>query len=113
MAFQQITPVKLGQGSVIVSTVAARYTTPASTRTLVKDITITNTSTTTSINVSVYLVPNGGSAGATNILISNISLQPSSVYQWTGTQVMNAGDFIWDSASAAGCTINIGGGEAV
>ena len=112
MAFQSITPAKLGQGSIGVA-LTTRYTTPASTRTLVKDITICNTSTTAAINVSVYLVPNAGTAGATNILISNAQLPPSGIFQWTGLAVMNAGDFIQDVASATGCTINISGGEAV
>lgn len=111
MAFQSITPAKLGQGSIAAS-LTTRYTVPASTRTLVKDITICNTSATASATVSVYLVPGTGSAGITNILISNISLPPSSVFQWTGVQVMNATDFIQDIASATGCTINISGGEA-
>lgn len=112
MAFNVITPVKLGQGSVAAS-LTTRYTVPASTRTLVKDITICNTSTTVSINVSVYLVPSGGTADATNILISNVPIAPSGVFQWAGVQIMNAADFIRDIASATGCTINISGGEAV
>lgn len=112
MAFNVITPVKLGQGSVAAS-LTTRYTTPASTRTLVKDITICNTSTTSTLTVSVYLIPSGGSAGVTNILISNVSIAPNGLFQWTGTQIMNASDFIQDIASATGCTINIGGGEAV
>jgi len=112
MAFDVITPTKLGQGSIAAS-LTTRYTVPASTRTLVKDITVCNTSTTTAISVSVYLVPSGGTAGATNILISNIQIPASGLFQWTGVQIMNAGDFIQDIASATGCTINISGGEAV
>lgn len=112
MAFQSITPAKLGQGS-IAATLTTRYTVPASTRTLVKDITICNTSTTASNTISIYLIPSGGTAGATNILISNIQLAPSAIFQWEGVQVMNTGDFIQDVASTTGCTINISGGEAV
>jgi len=112
VAFQNITPAKLGQGSIGVA-LTTRYTTPASTRTLVKDITICNTSTTAPINVSVYLVPSAGTAGATNILYSNIQIPPSGFVHRTGLNVMNAGDFIQDIASATGCTINISGGEAV
>lgn len=112
MAFNVITPTKLGQGSIATS-LTTRYTTPASTRTMVKDITICNTSTTAAINVSLYLVPSGGSAGVTNIFISNASIPPSGVFQWTGVQIMNAGDFIQDIGSATGCTVNISGGECV
>lgn len=112
MAFDVITPTKLGQGSIGVA-LTTRYTVPALTRTLVKDITICNTSTTVAINVSVYLIPSGGTAGITNILFSNLTIQPSSMFQWQGVQIMNAADFVQDIASATGCTINISGGEAV
>lgn len=112
MAFDVITPAKLGQGS-IAATLTTRYTVPASTRTLVKDITICNTSTTSATNVSVYLIPSAGTAGVSNILISNVLISPNGLFQWTGVQIMNAGDFIQDIASATGCTINISGGEAV
>lgn len=112
MAFDVITPTKLGQGSIGVA-LTTRYTVPASTRTLVKDITICNTSTTAATSISVYLVPSGGTAGATNILISNATIPPNGLFQWTGVAVMNAADFIQDIASATGCTINISGGEAI
>lgn len=112
MAYDVITPTKLGQGS-IAATVTTRYTVPASTKTLVKDITICNTSTSASNRVSVYLIPSGGTAGATNILVSNVLLPPNGLFQWTGIQVMGAGDFIQDVATTTGCTINISGGEAV
>lgn len=112
MAYDAITPVKMGQGSIGTSA-TTRYTVPALTRAIVTSISICNTSTTASINVSVYVVPSGGSPGATNILLSNIALPPNGVFDMTGALVMNPGDFISDIASAAGCTITITGGEAL
>ena len=111
MAFQNVTPIKLGQAAIGV-TVSTLYTVPASTRTYVKDLDIANT-TASSLNVSVFLVPSGGSAGNTNILIPGITIPPSGMFQWSGTQFLNAGDTVQVIASATGCTINASGGEAV
>lgn len=110
MAFNLISPAKLGQGSVL-TTLTTRYTVPAFTKTLVKDITITNT-TNNPIKLTVYLVPNGGTAGVANALIYTLTIAANSIFQWQGIQVMNTGDFIQDQASLAGLTINISGGEA-
>lgn len=112
MAYDVITPKKLGQGSIAITN-TTRYTVPALTRTFVTAITITNTSTTTATSISVYLVPSAGAAGTTNILISNASIPPSGTFDWRGTHVMETGDFIVDIASATGCTIYVSGGEAV
>jgi len=111
MAFQNITPVKLGTGA-IAAGLTTLYTVPANTRTFVKDLDISNNNTTTTA-ASVYLVPNGGSADLTNILIPGISVPGKSILQWTGSQIMNAGDTIQTSASATGMTIIASGGEAV
>src|SRR5512139_1218429 len=109
MAYNVITMTKMGQGSVAITN-TTRYTVPTFTRSLVKDITITNT-TAAAITVSLYLVPSGGAAGATNIFMSNVTIPPNGLFQWNGAQVMNTGDFIVDIASAVGCTINISGAE--
>lgn len=111
MAFQDITPVKLGQGAITVA-VSTLYTVPTLTRTFVKDIDIANTNA-VSTSVNVYLVPNAGTAGAGNIIIPNISIPANSILQWTGSQVMNVGDTIQTSASTTGTTITASGGEAV
>jgi len=106
-----ITPTKLGQGS-IATTLTTRYTVPAATCTMIKDITICNTSNANTASVSVYLVPVGQSASAANILFSNLPIVPNGLFQWTGDQNIHAGDTIRDIAVASGCTINISGGEA-
>ena len=61
MAFQNITPTKLGQAA-ITTGVTTLYTVPASTRTLLKEFSIANT-TGAAINVRVFLVPAAGTAG--------------------------------------------------
>lgn len=111
MAFQSITPVKLGQAAITVAT-ATLYTVPASTRTLVKQLDICNT-TANSINVSVFLVPAAGTAGTTNAIFYTSTVAPYGNLQWTGIQVLNVNDTIQTSASATGCTITASGGEAI
>lgn len=111
MAFNVITMTRLGQGSIAITN-TTRYTVPTFTRTLVKDIAITNT-TAAMITVSLYFVQSGGSAGATNIFMSNVAIPPNGLFQWNGSQVLHTGDFIVDVASAVGCTINISGAEAI
>lgn len=111
MAFQRITPVKLAQAAVTASAVTV-YTVPASTRTMVKDIDICNT-TAGALTVNVFLVPSGGSAGTGNALLYGASVTANTTLQWTGVQVMNAGDTIQVQASGLGLTASISGGEAV
>jgi hypothetical protein len=111
MAYQNITGLQLGQAA-ITTGFTTLYTTPANTRTYVKDINICNT-TGISCTVTVCLVPSLGSAGAGNALVYNLVLFGSDLYRWQGVQIMNAGDTIQIKASATGATITVSGGEAV
>jgi len=114
MAFQIVTPVKLGQAA-ITAGVTTLYTVPAATRSFVKDIDICNT-TAGVLSATVYLVPSGGAAGAGNILIPAKPIDPAAfdgMFQWTGTQILNAGDTIQILGSGLGLTINASGAEAV
>lgn len=113
MAFDVITPTKLARGALAVSpSVTTLYTVPASTRTMVKDIDICNTGT-GATGVTLYLVESGGTPGVANTLLPNISMPLSGYVQWTGTQVLNAGDSICGMCTVAGVTVNISGGECV
>jgi len=113
MAYDLITPAKLGRGAISASpTVDTIYTTPSGIRSIVKDIDLSNT-TAAAINVTVYLVESGGSPGAANTLIPNVSVPGYGIFQWSGSQVLNAGDSIRTTASAAGSTINASGAECV
>ena len=111
MAFQNITGLKLGQAAITTS-YATLYTVPSSTRTYVKDMDICNTTGST-INIYVSLVPSAGTAGTSNALFYNTELPSYSTLQWSGCQILNAGDTIQVKASATGCTIIATGGEAL
>lgn len=112
MAFDTyLTPAKLGRGAIGTS-VSTFYTVPALTRSFVKNIDICNT-TSGSLTVTLYLVESGGTAGAANTLIPTVSISPNGMFQWAGTQILNAGDTIQAIASGAGCTLNASGAEAV
>lgn len=108
MAFDIITPVKLGQAAITVAT-ATLYTVPASTRAIVTCIDIANT-TAAAITVNVFI---GDGALAANTLIPSVSIAANSTLQWSGSQILNATDTIQTDASGAGCTITASGGEAV
>lgn len=110
MAFQNITPTKLGQAA-ITTGVTTLYTVPASTRTLLKEFSIANT-TGAAINVRVFLVPSGGSAGTGNAFLYDVPVPNANALQYDGVQVMNAGDTIQVQAASAGLTITASGAQA-
>jgi hypothetical protein len=110
MAFDVITPVKLGQAA-ITTGVTTLYTVPASTRTLLKEFSIANT-TAAAINVRVFLVPSAGSAGTTNAFLYDVPVPENNTLQYNGIEVLNAGDTIQIQAVSTGLTIIASGGEA-
>jgi hypothetical protein len=111
MAFDVITPTKLGQTAITVG-VTTLYTVPATTRTLLKELSIANT-TAASINVRVFLVPSAGAAGTANAFLYDVPVPNNNALQYDGIQVMNAGDTIQIQAAAVGLTITASGAEAV
>lgn len=111
MAFDTITPVRFGQAAITTSA-ATLYTTPASTRALIKEISVVNTTGVTA-TFDVYLVPSGGTAGTANALFYQQPLAAKSTLQWNGLQILNAGDTLQVKASATGLTVMASGGEAV
>lgn len=107
--YQSIVPNQLAATAVTTSTTTV-YTVPASTRTIVKDITIAAGS---SITVTIYFVPSGGTAGTGNIFLDVVPVNSgASYFHWVGTQVLPAGTTIQVVASATGGNIFISGGEA-
>jgi glucosamine 6-phosphate synthetase-like amidotransferase/phosphosugar isomerase protein len=110
MAFQNIIGYKLGQSAATTS-YFTMYTTPANTRTYVKDIDICNTGS-VSNQFYIHIVPSGKSADTTNALFYNAPINARSTVQWTGSMIMNAGDTIQIKAGASGCVISATGGEA-
>ena len=110
MAFDVITPTKLGQAA-ITTGVTTLYTVPASTRTLLKEFSIANT-TAADINVRVFLVPSAGSAGTGNAFLYDVPVPTANALQYNGIEVLNAGDTIQIQAASTGLTIIASGGEA-
>lgn len=109
--FQNITAAKLGQAA-LTATVATIYTTPALTKTFVKQLDIANT-TNGSLDVNVHLVPAGGSAGTANAILYTVAVAAHTTYQWRGVQIMNAGDTLQAKGSSTGLTLTASGGVAV
>ena len=110
MPFNAVTPIQMGRGSIGTS-LSTFNTVAANTRSLLKDIDIANNSAAI-VNVTVYLVPSGDTAGAANILIPAVNVFANGMFQWSGIQVLNEGDTIQAIASAVGTSINISGGSA-
>ena len=111
MAYQTVTPNQLGQAAIGVA-VSTIYTVGAATRAILKDIDIAN-SAAAAIQVTVYLVPSGGTPQAPgNVLVPGVTVPASGQYQWTGTQILPTGATIQVIASALGGTITASGGEA-
>ncbi len=111
MAFDVITPVSMGSAELTVGLATIR-TTPASSKDIVKEIDVANNSA-TSADVSVHLVPSGGSADSTNRLFPAVEIPANTVLNWNGVQVLDAGSTIQASATVSGVTIIISGGNAV
>jgi len=112
MAYQIVTPTKLGQG-VATTGATTLYTTPASTRTFVKNIDICNV-TSGAVTFNVYLVPTAGTASTSNALFYGAALAANMTVSWTGVQILNAGDTIQILASAGtSVTVTASGAEAV
>jgi len=110
MAFDVITPVKLGQAA-ITTGVTTLYTVPAATRTLIKEFSIANT-TGADINVRVFFVPSAGSAGTANAFLYDVPVPTANALQYNGIEVLNAGDTIQIQAVSTGLTIIASGAEA-
>ena len=108
MAFDIITPANLGRGAVTTG-ITIFYTVSALERVIVKTIDIANTNT-VGLTVTVYLVPNGGSPINSTTLIPSVTLKSKEMFQWSGAQVLNAGDTIQAVSSISGATLNISGG---
>jgi hypothetical protein len=111
MAFNLITPAKLSAPTSITTGLTTLFTVAAATLAMLKDMDICNT-TGAPIAVTVYLVPSGASAGASNALLSSVSVPANSTLQWTGTQHLNAGDSVQVLAASTGLTIHCSGANA-
>lgn len=110
MAFTTVQYIKLFQAA-LATAATTQYTTPASRQDVIKDYELCNT-TGAAITVTLNVVPNGGSAGTANQVLSSASVPANQTLHWTGTIVMNAGDFISTATSAVGVTATFSGLES-
>lgn len=110
MAYQNVVGNRLAQAEMTTSYVTV-YTTPPLTRTYVKNIDICNT-TSGVLRFYIHLVPNGASSTTSNAIFYNAPINANTTVQWTGSEILTAGDIIQVKASAAGIAVTITGGEA-
>jgi len=101
MAFTTVQYLKLVQVAVVAAQ-TTQYTVPASRQDVIKSFEVCNT-TAGSLTFTMNLVPNGGTAGTGNQILSAVTIPGNQTLHWTGTQVMNAGDFISTAASSTTC----------
>ena len=95
-------------GAQLTAAAATYYTAPANTKSIIKKLTFTN-STGTARTVTVYLVPYGGTAGVTNILISARAVAPGETYDCSeamGQELATGGFLQALSDAAAAVTVN-------
>jgi hypothetical protein len=82
------------------NSVATHYTVPASTTTIVKQLVLCNT-TASNATVDVHLVPSGGTAGVSNALVYNLTVDALSTMFVNVAAVMATSDFISAKANVA------------
>lgn len=111
MAYNDITPMKLGQAAIGTSTTTL-YTVPPSKRAFVKNLDFVNTSA-GSLTYRIFLVPSAGTAGTDNAIFYDFPIDSKENIQWTGTQILNEGDTIQVQSSGTGITVTASGAEAV
>ena len=82
------------------------YTVPTSTKTIIDKFTAANTDS-VARTLTINLIPTGGTLGASNILISAVSIAAGAVFDSTEmrSQILSAGDVISVKASAAGVVV--------
>lgn len=93
---------KLVEGSQLATSAAVFYTAPTNTTTILKKLTITNTSA-SAASVTIYLVASGGSASAANTITAAKSIAAGAVYEAYEAEnhVLMPGDSLQALASAA------------
>ena len=110
MAFVTVQYIRMFQAA-IVAAATTQYTVPASRQDVIKDIEVANT-TAGALTFTMNVVPTGGSAGTGNQVLPAVTIPANQTLHWTGTIVMNAGDFISTAASGTGLTVTMSGLES-
>lgn len=108
-----ITEKTLGQSTILSASNSTIYTVPASTRTVVKTIWITNT-TTSDVTIELWQVVSGGSAADGNKLMDGLTIPASDFVQVSTYLPMATGGFIQAKGSTnVALTVNLYGAEIV
>lgn len=104
----------LVEGQALATSVTLYYTAPALTRTVLKKLTVCN-STVTASSLTVYLVPNGGSPDITNIITAARPVAAGQTYEAyeAENQVLMPGDSLQAFAVNPDLTIMASGIEIV
>ena len=111
MAYDVVTPTRLGGDELDVSPVTTTLrTTPAGSRDIVTNINIANNASTVA-QVTIYMVPSGGTANDTTVVIPMIKVPKNTVISWSGSQVSHEGGTIVGTSTVAGVCVTISGGE--
>lgn len=92
---------RLAQNTVAASA-TTYYTCPASTRAVLGEVILCNTSTTTACTVTLHLVASGGSAGVTNMVLNAYAIGPKETKILALKAVIEAGGTLQALASSAG-----------
>lgn len=76
----------------------------------INNIEICNTSSSAQ-TFTIYFVPSGGTAAASNALFYNAPIAPNTTVQWTGSQVLGSGASMQAIASSSSISIMVNGGQ--
>lgn len=109
-----VTPKNLFEGQFAPGSATTLYTAPLSTHTIIDKFTACNISG-GSVNLTVYLVPSGGTAGTSNAVLSAFPIASGATLDLTQiqNQILNAGDFISVLAGSASSITVRGSGREV
>lgn len=77
---------------------------------IIRSITVCNTSTADK-TFSLNIIPSGGSAGANNKVISNVTVPANDVIYSDSVYVLNAGDAVYYDPADANLTLTVNGVE--
>ena len=101
---------KLGRGAIGTGSGTLIYTVPSQFKADITDIDVANT-TSGALTLILHLVPSGPLPRTPTHACPTISIPANSMFQWTGRQTLNAGDFIQAIGSGSGLNINVSGDE--
>jgi len=104
-----LTPKRLYTGNDTASNVYTASST-ANSYSIIKTISICNT-TTTDKTVTIHLVPNSGTAGANNKIMSNVVVPANDTIYSNMVYVLNAGDAVYYDPQDANLTLVLTGVE--